>query len=107
MATDAETLAAEIEPQSEAGDGMTILGVFLIVIGICSVVGGWFFDTSVESSSYDPLTQSMTSTEVTNLAKQQTQLLIELVGALLTIMGTLLYGFGKVIKQLARRPLTP
>lgn len=91
-----EAVSSDVEstaPNSDAGDGLCILGWLFMVIGFCTFFIACFMGTSVDSQGYGA---------VTNLAKQQTQLLVVIAAAVLTIMGTLFYGFGKVVRQLVR-----
>lgn len=93
-------------PNDHPGEGMKMLGIVLAIGGLIILSLSFFYPTTVSvdvplSVDYPSLT---TSREVANLAKQQLQMLLAMSGALVTIIGISLYGFGAVVLEIARRP---
>lgn len=89
----------EHEP-SLPGDGMAIMGLVFLAIGVMVFLGSLFVQTNFETP---PIEGISTGRMVGNLPAQHSQLMIALGGSVLAVIGTLLYGFGATIKTLSGR----
>jgi len=99
-ASDAAPGAPFLYPEVLPGENMSTIGIILFGIGILIFLGSLLIETSVEVPALDQLGYG-SGGRVGNIPGQHTQLMVALGGSLLTIFGTLIYGFGAVIKQLA------
>lgn len=81
------------------GEGMIIVGLVSIVLGLGIFLGSFLMQTTVEVLRDPDLDFTR---EVANIAMLELRNLVATGGALLAIIGALFYGFGGVIRQIAK-----
>lgn len=96
--TETKPAAAVMAPEDfiapdEPGSMMMMIGIGLIWIAVVLLIVAVFMPTSVDVPGYAP---------VTNLARQQMQMLLAMLGSTGFIGGILLRGFGGVLAEMAR-----
>lgn len=100
--------ASVINAQDKPGDGMVMLGIAVLVIGVLAAVTSFFLPTSIHvPGDYSSLSDYRRSGDVINIGKLQLQLMVFQGGVAVSVIGALLYAAGRIVLAVGRVPRGP